>query len=101
MRSGSVGVATQTRHLDRHGQLGEFEQESNTDLHTARSKRVTIETRYLDRLGQLGGGCVLQQRQGISTGLAGGCVDHFSEMMSFHCKHWLRVAGVPTWSQTT
>ena len=37
-RSDRVLLATETRHLDRLGQLGEFEQESNTDSHSARSQ---------------------------------------------------------------
>ena len=68
-------VTTETRHLDRLGQLGEFEQdsntaseqESNTDSHSAGNKAhvarqsaavftfvcVAIEARHLDRVGLL------------------------------------------------
>ena len=45
-----------TRHLDRLGQLGEFEQDSNPDSE--------LESNTDSRA------CVLQQRQGLSTGLA-------------------------------
>ena len=53
-------VATKTRHLNRLGQLSEFEQESNTDSQQGSNPDslcimcVTTETRHLDRLGQLG-----------------------------------------------
>ena len=59
-------VATETRPLDRLGQLGEFERDSNTDSELE-SNTDSPEAVYA---GEATRCCALQQRQGISTGLA-------------------------------
>ena len=65
-------VTTETRHLDRLGQLGEFEQDSNTDrcvcvcvTRSARPPACVLQQRHGISIGV----CVLQQRHGISAGV--------------------------------
>ena len=77
-------VTTETRHLNRPGQLGDFEQDSNTDLelesntdsHSAQSKAHV-------------GLCVLRRRHGISSNV---CPGSFNEVSASRQVTWpLRV----------